>query len=218
MLENWPPAKGPRPKNMGTTPVYTDTRVSRQDIRFKLSKENRLERRELVTAVMAHHENKRTLEKISVSSFHHIVPGTERRGAVSKVGDTILLNHHVDTVGELSVGHASRLIHGVIRGVRDLASDLGVRTYRVQITYPLTMGVELSIRPALVTWRPPKGTLVKGRATPLGYVLWMIAQEYRRIYSEWRRYGVWGHAIDDLYFEELRVLRGGRLGLVVGSQ
>jgi hypothetical protein len=51
----------------------------------------------------------------------------------------------------------------------------------------------------------------------IGYVLWAVAQEYKRIYRQHRKYGVWGHAITDLYFEGLDVQKNGNVTLLVGS-
>jgi len=39
----------------------------------------------------------------------------------------------------------------------------------------------------------------------VGYLLWVLARAYRKVYEEYGAYGVWGHAIGDLVFERLEI-------------
>ena len=51
----------------------------------------------------------------------------------------------------------------------------------------------------------------------VGYVLWAVAQEYFRIYRNWKQYKIWGHALEDLVYTELRIRRGQKGDLTIAS-
>jgi len=71
------------------------------------------------------------------------------------------------------------------------------------LSYPLNKIGRVTIRPYEVN-----GHL----QMTVGYVLWQLAQAYLQIYEEHERYGVWGHAIDDIGFETMTIV--GDLGFV----
>jgi len=50
-----------------------------------------------------------------------------------------------------------------------------------------------------------------------GYLMWVVAKEYERIYKEHKKYGVWGHAMSDLGFERITVRPDGVVDLFIGS-
>jgi hypothetical protein len=72
--------------------------------------------------------------------------------------------------------------------------------HTLQIIYPLNLGVELTIFPFEVetVWKDKR--VVEAYMSP-GYFIWVIGQEYKRIYEEHEKYGVWGHALTDLCLE-----------------
>lgn len=90
----------------------------------------------------------------------------------------------------------------------------------VDITYPLTRGVRLLVKPLIKEKLPCKacgGSPVKRPSMSPGYLLWMVAKEYQRIYQEHEKYGVWGHALSDLGFERITVRKDGVVELGIGS-
>jgi hypothetical protein len=93
-----------------------------------------------------------------------------------------------------------------------------IETLQTLITYPLNTAVHLVIEPLTITrtWgkeRPKKVT----REMRLGYFLWVVAQEYVRIYEEAERYDIWGHAMSDLGFEGVVVHEDGTVDILMGS-
>lgn len=70
------------------------------------------------------------------------------------------------------------------------------------INYPLRRELHLVV---------PPYQLSRGKRSwswmDLGYFLWVVAREYQRVYRQHRKYGVWGHAITDLWFEGLVLSR-----------
>ena len=36
---------------------------------------------------------------------------------------------------------------------------------------------------------------------PIGYIAWCIAKKYEEIYKDTDKYDVWGHGIEDLFFD-----------------
>jgi len=111
------------------------------------------------------------------------------------------LNQHVATVATLTLDQAINVLVGTSRW-RDsrrvvLAERLPVRTITVDLDYPLSKIARVTIAPYVSRFSERD---TEKRMT-LGYVLWQLARVYRQIYRAHRRWGVWGHAIDDLQFE-----------------
>ncbi len=48
-------------------------------------------------------------------------------------------------------------------------------------------------------------------------ILIPIAKAYKKIYSDPKKYGVWGHLIEDLYFEGIGIKENGVCKLYIGS-
>lgn len=95
------------------------------------------------------------------------------------------------------------------------------------LSYPLSRIARVTIRPyvtrRLVTIRDDetkrltkKTRVVEHEEMNVGYVLWQLARAYQRIYREHRKYGVWGHAIEDLWFEGMEI-RGDVGHVEIGS-
>jgi len=93
-------------------------------------------------------------------------------------------------------------------------------TFTVTINYPMRATVRLEIPPTVVCYR-------RGRShkeTHPGSLLWTVAQHYKKIYAEaeasekgQKKYGIWGHQLEDLVFEGLSFDKKGNLHLLMGS-
>ena len=144
-------------------------------------------------------------------------------------------NYHIATVSSLTLDQASRLLHldPLIKSTGELVypqRPLNWWRYEkpslleVDISYPLSMAVRLripsftrrTIHPVGCCGREKEEVTVSQDFTE-GYYLWMISQEYKRIYKEWEKYGVWGHALTDLYFERVSILGNGLSEIGIGS-
>jgi hypothetical protein len=105
---------------------------------------------------------------------------------------------------------AIELVGGVEEGSRAPQTRLPVRVLRCALCYPLGSGW------ALVTIHPYeyRSEWCRRRRIParwhkgmsVGYLLWCIAQAYREIYERHDEYAIWGHDLDDLVFERVKVL------------
>lgn len=85
---------------------------------------------------------------------------------------------------------------------------------RTRIDYPLNVPLDLVVKPYSLAWRRHRASSrMRGDTMNPAYFLWVLAREYRRIYRQHRRYGIWGHAIGDLWFERIRIMRPGKDGI-----
>jgi len=214
-LLNWPPAKGEKPPHLQVKRTYEAPVPSRADFDFRQPRHAVEERRVILSAALDHHgQGDAVEEKIGAS-----IP---RAGRVAPIPRRTLerdfrLNHHVATVGTLTLEQADELLHGCGALVRRLERDLAPRPVSVDIVYPLSVGVRLKLRPFTVVEEWGDGTRSEEKRMSVGYVLWSAAREYERIYLDWAKYKVWGHGLEDLVFERLLVRPRGRLDLWVGS-
>lgn len=78
------------------------------------------------------------------------------------------------------------------------------------LDYPITGSVKVTMDPVLV------GARQHASYKP-GYLMWELAQVYKWIYRDAVKFGVWGHEIRDLYFEDLVLYDDGRMTVGVGS-
>lgn len=128
--------------------------------------------------------------------------------------------YQVTDVATLSVGQAHELLHVWPRGERSdwtRWSDYAPRELTVEIDYPLRVPVRLTVPLLEIKTAGRRGARMLHRVMSPGYLLWVCAQEYRRIYQNYDRYGVWGHALSDLGFEGIGVSRKGSARLLMGS-
>lgn len=97
----------------------------------------------------------------------------------------------------------------------------------VEIDYPLDVGCKLVLPPmqrsfpacayCVETSKDHDGDSGERLELSPGYLLWMIAKQYERIYAEHEKYGVWGHALSDLVFEGFSIDDNGVVHLQMGS-
>lgn len=128
----------------------------------------------------------------------------------------------VEDVADLNLDQAVRLLRGKKIGENtDFCADNwfseNFGTLKTIISYPLETAVQLSIDPMTVTVKRGKHPERVSREMRLGYFLWVVAQEYLRIYEEAEKYGIWGHALSDLGFEGIAVFDGGFAEILIGS-
>lgn len=216
MIDNWPPAKGPRPKHLAFKMDYLPVLPKTSEFVFKLPRPYREERRAMLMAIMEHQEGQKHKEKISRSGLPE-EDGGELCGEAVRVGEKFALAHHVLTVSSLTAAQASRMIFGAAKDVPTI-SEMRPRPAKVKLTYPLSRGVQVEVRPFIPVLRGENRNVYRQRRMTVGYFLWQVAQVYRGIYVDWKRYGVWGHALEDLYFEAMKVKSGGWVDLQVGSR
>ncbi len=108
------------------------------------------------------------------------------------------VNVHIKSLTEVSKKIAERLI----------TSD---RCYSF-LDKPFSKGVVIIDYPLGQSYRFPITN-----ADTIGELLWRIAQIYKRIYKSKAKYGVWGHAFDDLWFERVTIKNNDTITLDIGS-
>jgi len=128
----------------------------------------------------------------------------------------------VEDVADLTLPQAVKILRGKKIGDKsDFCSDdwFGEHFGALEtiISYPLDTAVQLSIEPMTVTVKRGRHPEDVSSQMRLGYFLWVVAQEYIRIYEEAEKYGIWGHALSDLGFEGIVVFEGGLAEILIGS-
>jgi len=216
-LLNWPPSKGPKPPALACRHVYDVPPVVQRDFKFKQPPVCAGERRMLLDAVMDHHGKRLPEEKVGTSTNEEEFAAAQRRRGAPRYETHYRLNHQVAMLGTLTLPQADMLVCGYGVRLRRLGQDLPPKPITVGLLYPLEVGSELHIKPYRYVLAYGDGKEAVQLRMTVGYVLWCVAQEYLRIYKEWRHYVVWGHELADLYFEVLDVRPGGRADLFVGS-
>lgn len=87
------------------------------------------------------------------------------------------------------------------RAYASATNHVPVRTITLDLTYPLDMTARVTIKP----YQTKNGSSGWMEEMDLGYVLHQIARAYVQIYRSSKKWGVWGHAIRDLAFEEFKL-------------
>lgn len=70
---------------------------------------------------------------------------------------------------------------------------------RANLDYPLSTAVGVEIQPYDLAWRSPFYCMT------VGWLVWSLARAYEKIYEKPDHYGVWGHGLEDLFFENLTI-------------
>jgi hypothetical protein len=212
-LMNWPPSRGPMPKWMSASPRY---RIPEPKIEL-LPIDTKPPRKIVMSAPKPKKKAAGRGHKGTIFLVSHSV----RRSWDYR------LSCHVDTLASISLAQANYLICGMefrdqkpakrktmtIGGKRyrpqfvplpaHLGNTLSLRTFVFDLTYPLNHTARVTIEPYELLPRK-RGEKPCMRMT-LAYVLWQLARAYKKIYKQHRRWGIWGHAITDLWFERLEV-------------
>lgn len=155
--------------------------------------------------------------KIEMLAQHSQLPPRIRPSAKKKSGiKDIILNHSVENMATISPEHWL-LISGVGPGEPAiLLTHLQATELTVELSYPMNVVARVTIKPYR-TYRTVDSE--KRQSIPfmnIGYVLWQLSRAYKKIYQQHKKYGVWGHALSDLYYERLTIV--GTAGYVeIGS-
>jgi hypothetical protein len=215
-LLNWPPSRGPKPPHLQVVDRRIDAPpVGRYDFTFKPSRLVITERKTMLEAIG--HPDLKKVEEAQVFTPDRPLPkgvmirlklgrqylaGPTKRRA--KYPTDLGLDYHVATFSSLTPGQAISLAYGIDpKGY--IEHEFAPRVLDISLTYPLSLGVRLRLKPYENVLVYGDGEEEAAREMTVGYVLWMVAQEYLRIYEEHTKYRVWGHAIDDLYFTRLKI-------------
>lgn len=215
-LMNWPPSKGPNPYERQIT--YKPGRVTRQDLPVDWHPAA-AEEHEIIEEIRRE-ENGGPAVPFEPPSEGFEPPRPFEPPPAPPVGAWKVW-FQVDDVASLTLEQAQALLTGV--RVEPDHDDFDnwwnakFGTLTVDLTYPLALGVRLTIEPMIVTWTGGERPTETRRDMILGYFLWVVAKEYERIYREHEKYGVWGHAMSDLGFERIIVREDGSVELFIGS-
>jgi len=216
-LMNWPPSRGPNPH---THNWKWEPNATRKDMPAPGQRVTALIEKDIIEGV-----GKGGLPK----EVQPLPQGPFKRHKEQKkpplVG-TWKVWYQVKAVAGLTLEQADDFVLACQDKI-DVADHLGnwfgfePRPLWVDITYPLKRGVRLLVKPLVresLPCRACKGDRKSTRVemTP-GYFLWMVAKEYERIYKEHAKYGVWGHALEDLWFERVTIQKDGVVDLFIGS-
>lgn len=142
-----------------------------------------------------------------------------RRERTESLKGKFYCNYHVQTVSTLTIEQAHMLLD-VQTAEPDSESGhwcmFKPEPIKTRIDYPVNLAVELTIPPLSIKTFWKDGTEnIRDYISP-GYLMWVVSQEYKRIYEEHEKYGVWGHAITDLFFEGFEI-ENGLAQLLIGS-
>lgn len=219
---NWPPSRGPMPDDM--KPKFEFQPVDRQDFEFEQDQAAKEERGLLVGALLDKNVTKVICSPVLPT--RNFIKRHEPRWSYPM---KIRCDAHVETLAHIEVEQAIKLVVGVHDFGDEAREDkftgrtrywkfesyFEPKALMIPIMYPLGKGVNLTIKPYQRVWKmdskEPRPDMT------LGYILWCCAKEYERIYSEWKKYSVWGHSMDDLFFEGLILEGDGKANLMMGS-
>jgi len=134
-------------------------------------------------------------------------------------------NYHVKTVASLTPDQAKRILFGT--DDRGETSNhhwefTKPTTLEATLTYPLSVDVKITVSPPMrVKDEEDEFPGTGGSFNSFGLFLLALAKEYERIYAEDNvdpsKYGIWGHALGDLFFEVVEVCKDGRVYVGIGS-
>lgn len=223
-LMNWPPSRGPNPHKHG--PIWVEPDVVQEDVAFGPPQDN--VPRPPIMSPDPPHETPEDADLAATSE------PSGASGPVVAVAKPVLsgrwkVNYHVATVASLTVEQACRIMSAArvrsdwrtpVGRQNDTWFEFEPSTLTLTVEYPFGMGPKVAIQPIVRRWPACEacGTPDDDRLemTP-GWLLWRLAREYVRMYQEHEKYGVWGHAITDLYFETIQVEIGGAAHVGMGS-
>lgn len=205
MLMNWPPSRGRMPAWMSAEPKYIIPKIQIKELPAdaplpipvislpKILKLSKAHLKDLKKRGKTARDMIDPIESRRDFSYHVWVQVSDVLTLTARQADAVI-------TGSLGNSKADKLI-----GNWGADNVLPVRTYIVDIRYPLSKTARVTIEP--YTWKLKRsdGTVLVRKRMSLGYLLWQIAQAYKIIYRQHKRWGVWGHAIGDLGFEGLEI-------------
>jgi len=130
---------------------------------------------------------------------------------------------HLDTLASLTLEQADRmttLVHVEEEEIKDPNTnwtDFQPRSIETTLSYPFMRSVKLTIQPYEIEFTRGEESWKRSNIMTAGYFLWTIARTYRDIYARHEHFGVWGHALDDLYFEGVVIDSDGIAEVLLGS-
>jgi len=93
-----------------------------------------------------------------------------------------------------------------------------VHPVTVYLDYPLGKIAQVKIYPYIRTHLWKDGEITETKCMNFGYIVWQISRAYAEIYkNEWKEYGVWAHAYEDLWLETMTIKKNNIITLFVGS-
>jgi len=210
-LLNWWPARGPLPKRMHEpkyvlpVPVVTDGPIKRSAM--SESEKGFIEAMATATNVK---KTFRALNGKRVKSHRRWSKPVKLKKLKKRYYSDFFLNHHIESVASIPFETARCLIigGGPWKEHQFIATQIEPTPITITLDYPLSRAVTITIKPY---------ELHGHKYMDLGYVLWQVAKQYQRIYKQHKRYGVWGHMLDDLWFERLMIKKNGQAELFIGS-
>jgi hypothetical protein len=220
-LANWPPSRGKNPHTHNIK--YAIAVTHRKDGRppKKLTREEIKQRREKAKKFLEEAEKKTKKGKKGKKKWFTVKRG--RRKPRPLVG-TWDVDYQVVAVASLTLEQAVRILSGTRIKPDVQRHDRWIlhaaKPLTVTLNYPLSRSVTFTVPPLRRLHsgcRVCKRKGLKTKDMSLGAFLWIVAKEYQRIYRSHRKYGVWGHAIGDLWFERIIINREGKVHLFIGS-
>lgn len=117
----------------------------------------------------------------------------------------LLCDVHVLAAASLTPWQAVKVIDAYPKPYKYI--NIPAITYTMAISYPLSTTAEVIIEPYM--WY--------GQARQnVGWILWSIAQAYEYIYTRADDYYVWGHALNDLIYEIIKI-KDDKINIFLGS-
>ena len=223
---NWPPSRGPKPYTSKT--LYLPGRTTTKDLPKPKEQELVKAEKEVITEMQELTEARPKTKKGKAPRWRK---RKLKKPKPKPLVGTWLVWYQITDVLSLTVEQASSVLHGARvkpeRREYDHWWDYALKPLWVDLTYPLSRGVRLVVRPMTVRreFAPVqrKGEQLsvpesfERKELTLGYFLWTVAKEYERIYREHKKYSVWGHEIGDLGFEQISIDKDGIVELFIGS-
>lgn len=216
-LANWPPSRGPEPKR--PEPEYTWPKpVIEGPLKYDF---HEAEARELSFRKPPEDDGRgfgkfldekmQTGEPVPLKDFQ------DARDAVRYL--LLSTSTHVTDLLKVDAIVADRLVQAVDDKEGRLVSYLPERALKARLSYPLDSVAVVTIEPYTVRHRYERDGVAfhrDDRWMTVGWYLWSLAQAYQRIYDDWKKWGIWGHSIRDLVFEQV-VIKDDEAWIGVGS-
>lgn len=192
-LLNWPPSRGPMPKEM-----RENSRAAPGELTIEILPEDAppLIKRGEKTYEFTCTAHIATLATLSLDQAHQLIFAYDKNGRCG-----LLLGAEDDFLPRPKPGWKATPLKGK-------RMKTGVPpTVVVDLDYPLSCIARVTISPFELY----------GTEQSFGHILWQISRAYKQIYKQWKKFGIWGHAITDLQIEGLEATADGRIEVHIGS-